>query len=597
MIPPLASLPKNFSISLAHINHLPHEANEQKSHFIIIHTNPLGFFRVPGFSFLLSPPLDPSSSSPRSSALAVARRRPPTMEAAGVEVNGGGGGDVVVVVPQQHGVAAKQAAAAAKGKSVESKGVRVVGGRIYDPENGKTCHQCRQKTMDFAASCHKIKKNNKQCTIQYCRKCLFNRYGQEAEKVANDGTWTCPKCKDICNCSFCMKKKGLPPTGILAHAAKASGCASVHHLLKKGKEAVAAAQRSAQKVRSTPVKKSPKRAIQPDAAADEPLAEGDENVCIDFNAAPVKKQKRSRKVGNGVALTKDESPDAPKEQVVLPKGTPVTSVAGAEWEPEDVGLALQFFEFCRTFAEIFQVRKGQPERILRDIAGGRGLRVVSSVIADFHITLLSIIQEGRGIKPITYSRDNDAWIVDTGKCISESIFVPEGLPLDSLSQGVSGYKNLSPSCKLSVLNFLCDESLSTEKLRSCILSETKNPSREKAHSAKEKEEPKEETIKNTDEAVLLKTEGAAVAIEEDKNGISQQKDVKEVKNADTNDKKVIYWKLDDYCNNTTMMLQEVDADDLMGNKDKWFMLNEDEKKIVENYLSTRPKRRGRKAAQ
>jgi hypothetical protein len=53
------------------------------------------------------------------------------------------------------------------------------------------------------------------------------------------------------------------------------------------------------------------------------------------------------------------------------------------------------------------------------------------------------------------------------------------------------------------------------------------------------------------------------------------------------DKKVIYWKLDDYCNNTTMMLQEVDADDLMGNKDKWFMLNEDEKKIVENYLSTR----------
>ncbi len=34
--------------------------------------------------------------------------------------------------------------------------------------------------------------------------------------------------------------------------------------------------------------------------------------------------------------------------------------------------------------------------------------------------------------------------------------------------------------------------------------------------------------------MLLKTEGAAVAIEEDKNGISQQKDVKEVKNADTN---------------------------------------------------------------
>ncbi|KAF0928245.1 hypothetical protein E2562_038891 [Oryza meyeriana var. granulata] len=413
---------------------------------------------------------------------------------------------------------------------------------------------------------------------------------------------------------FCRKKKGMAPTGILAHAAKASGCASVHDLLSKGSEAVAAAQKSTQKVRSAPPKKDPKRALEPDVAADEPLAEGDENVCVDFNAfssAPVKKQKRSRKVNDGAPLMKDDSPDAHQDEVVLPRGTPVTSVAGAEWEPEDVGPALQFFKFCRIFAEIFQVRKGQPERILRDIAGGRGLRVVSSLVADFHITLLSNIQEGRGSKPVTYSRDNDAWIVDVGKCISESIFVPEDLPLDCLSQGVSGYKNLSPSCKLRVLNFLCDESLSTEKLRNCILSETKNPSKEKTHAAKEKEEPKEETIKNTDEAAVLKTEGAAVTIEEDKNGISQQKDVKEVKNADTNEKKhggfirfnpvvvkkaAIYWKLDDYCNNTTMMLQDVDADDLMGNKDKWFMLNDDEEKIVENYISTMPKRRGRKPA-
>ncbi|XP_040380536.1 uncharacterized protein LOC102712995 isoform X1 [Oryza brachyantha] len=535
-----------------------------------------------------------------------------------MEADGNGGGGVVVVVPREGAAAVKQGAAAGKGKSGESKGVRVVGGRIYDPENGKTCHQCRQKTMDFSASCHKVKKNNKPCTILYCRKCLKNRYGQQVEEVAKDDAWTCPKCRDICNCSFCMKKKGLEPTGILAHAAKASGCDSVHDLLSKGKDAVAAAQKSAQqKVRSAPLKKNPKRAPESDAATDEPLAEGDENICIDFNAfasAPVKKQKRSRKVDGVVTLMKDESPDVPQNKVVLPRGTPVTSVAGAEWESEDVGPALQFFEFCRTFAEIFQVRKGQPERILRDIAGGRGLRVVSSVVSDFHITLLSIIQEDRGMKPITYSRDNDTWIVDVGKCINESIIAPKELPLDSLDQGVSGYKNLSPSCKLRVLNFLCDESLSTEKLRNCILSESKNPSKEKAPSAKEKE-PKEETIKkNTDEVALVKTEDGAVTVEEDKNGVSQQKDVKEGKHADTNgtnekkhggflrtnpvmvNKAGIYWKLDDYCNNTTMMLQEVDADNSVGNKDMWFMLNEDEEKIVENYISTMPKRRGRKPA-
>lgn len=88
-------------------------------------------------------------------------------------------------------------------------GVRVIGGRIYDSENGKTCHQvncsigfsllpfdfqlfgleirasrisnlgsiylqCRQKTRDFVASCKNLKKDNV-CTIRFCHKCLLNR--------------------------------------------------------------------------------------------------------------------------------------------------------------------------------------------------------------------------------------------------------------------------------------------------------------------------------------------------------------------------------------------------------------------------------------
>ena len=38
------------------------------------------------------------------------------------------------------------------------------------------------------------------------------------------------------------KKKGETPTGILAHAAKATGHSSVHELLKQGSDMVAAAQ-------------------------------------------------------------------------------------------------------------------------------------------------------------------------------------------------------------------------------------------------------------------------------------------------------------------------------------------------------------------
>ncbi|KAL2932555.1 Cell division cycle-associated 7-like protein [Bienertia sinuspersici] len=105
-------------------------------------------------------------------------------------------------------------------------GIRVVGARIYDSQNGKTCHQCRQKTMDFTAGCKNMR-GDKQCTIKFCHKCLLNRYGEKAEEMEALDNWNCPK-----------KKKGHKPTGILVHAAKATGFSSVSELLHvKGHEA------------------------------------------------------------------------------------------------------------------------------------------------------------------------------------------------------------------------------------------------------------------------------------------------------------------------------------------------------------------------
>ncbi|KAG8075898.1 hypothetical protein GUJ93_ZPchr0006g46211 [Zizania palustris] len=50
-------------------------------------------------------------------------------------------------------------------------------------------------------------------------------------------------------------------------------------------------------------------------------------------------------------------------------------------------------------------------------------------------------------------------------------------------------------------------------------------------------------------------------------------------------KEAAYWKLDGYDNNAIMMLQYFDTDDSMENKDKWFVLNEDEHKMVDDYVS------------
>ncbi|KAB5553367.1 hypothetical protein DKX38_010678 [Salix brachista] len=115
-------------------------------------------------------------------------------------------------------------------------GVPAVGGRIHDSQNGKNCHQCRQKTLDFAAVCT-TQKGNKLCTLKFCHKCLLNRYGEKAEEVALLDNWQCPKCRGICNCSFCMKRRGHKPTGMLVHTAKENGFSSVSELLQvKGLE-------------------------------------------------------------------------------------------------------------------------------------------------------------------------------------------------------------------------------------------------------------------------------------------------------------------------------------------------------------------------
>ncbi|KAM3208741.1 hypothetical protein ACQJBY_063434 [Aegilops geniculata] len=635
----------------------------------------------------------------------------------------GAGGEESVVVPGQ----TEEAKQGPPRKRNPCPGIRCVGGRIYDPENGKTCHQCRQKTMDFSLACTQPRKKGL-CPIHFCHKCLLNRYGENAEDMTKEAGWTCPKCRGICNCSFCRKKKGETPTGILAHAAKASGHSSVHDLLIKGSDMVVAAQTLSslpKKIKKERKEGSLKRALGTDDATGGLFAEGDENIKTDLNALPsvpikkkLKKTKKERKKGNvkkalgtddctdgllaeggdnartdlnavpsvptdkelkkikkerkkgnikralgtddgtdgllaqgddntwtdlnalppvpiskklkkgnhrvdgmtadekcpveikGELHIRNESTDVPETKIELPIGTPVTDIAGAELEVDDVGSALQFHEFCRTFAEVLKIRKGQPEKILQVITGGGRIgREVPSVVADLHISLLSVIQEDREENPSDYSRNGDAWIIDTGKYISESTVISKELPLDCLSQGVLGYKKLSPSLKLHVLNFLCDEALSTTTLKNWVLkqhesaTERKVAAREKFRAVKEKEKELKEklTIKMAKPRFLRNgaeinslvsqikeayEDKKAVIDEEKLGGLVRKKPVRI-------DEGVAYWKLDGYCDKTAIMRQEFDATE---NTDKWFMFTEEEEKVIKGHVAPRPqlKRKNKK---
>lgn len=114
-------------------------------------------------------------------------------------------------------------------------GVRVQGGRIYCSKTGTTCHQCRQKTVEDKRKCTT-------CTQYFCPKCLTNRYGLDQEEASRKPDWSCPKCQKNCSCSYCRKRAGLPPTGILANAAKTLGFTSVAALLAVNPDAAQVVQ-------------------------------------------------------------------------------------------------------------------------------------------------------------------------------------------------------------------------------------------------------------------------------------------------------------------------------------------------------------------
>lgn len=120
-------------------------------------------------------------------------------------------------------------------------GYTSLGERIYDPENGASCHQCRQKTLGLRTSCSSCKTG----LGMLCGDCLFARYGENVEEAAANESWVCPCCRDLCNCSTHRKKRKWEATGALHRSVKARGYLSVAHYLVLNKAGGLEAKRAA----------------------------------------------------------------------------------------------------------------------------------------------------------------------------------------------------------------------------------------------------------------------------------------------------------------------------------------------------------------
>lgn len=102
--------------------------------------------------------------------------------------------------------------------------------KILDKENGSTCHQCRQKTLDTKTVCR-----SGDCVGvkgQFCGPCLRNRYGEDVRDTLLNPTWECPLCRGVCNCSLCRRKEGRCATGNLVRVAQYNGHSNVQEYLQ-----------------------------------------------------------------------------------------------------------------------------------------------------------------------------------------------------------------------------------------------------------------------------------------------------------------------------------------------------------------------------
>jgi len=62
---------------------------------------------------------------------------------------------------------------------------------------------------------------------------------------------------------------------------------------------------------------------------------------------------------------------------------------------------------------------------------------------------------------LSLSATDSSWFTAIGEILSKSEVLSDELPLETFVGGVAAYEKMNASRKLKLLNFLCDESLST----------------------------------------------------------------------------------------------------------------------------------------
>ncbi|DBA91476.1 hypothetical protein WJX77_005924 [Trebouxia sp. C0004] len=353
-------------------------------------------------------------------------------------------------------------------------GVRVQGGRIYCSKTGTTCHQCRQKTVEDKRQCST-------CTQQFCPKCLTNRYGPGQEQASKQPDWSCPKCQKNCSCSYCRKKAGLAPTGILANAAKSLGFASVAALLAVNPDAAAMMQAAKE---AKPQAESKKAGTATQAAKagmkrknSEQCEEGTPPAVPDQDLGP---RPNPMPVAQSFMLHRPQG-----HKAMWPTALPSQLALPADCSPGDL---LEVLEFSQVFSQRlslagFHAAALAAELVQEPFQGPNPCEASGpSPLKQIHVQLLTLLCKAQEVK---IRLTGDAWQQETCHRFFHQASAPKAAPRAApdgigallrtaphgAGQGTAApvsYWQLAPGVRLRMLRELCLAALDTYIFRQYI---------------------------------------------------------------------------------------------------------------------------------
>ncbi|KAF3523642.1 hypothetical protein F2Q69_00048489 [Brassica cretica] len=154
------------------------------------------------------------------------------------------------------------------------------------------------------------------------------------------------------------------------------------------------------------------------------------------------------------------------------------------------------------------------------------------------------------------------WFNVLGDCLAQSEVKLDDFPPEMFQKGIAEYEEMGSSQRLKLLNFLCDETLSTTVLRDCLANpesvERKKEAKEKLNAAKANEQKLYQKLEDEFSKAQAENNGVEglyfiIAFAE----IQEYDDVLRTSPVELDDNGLTLWKLKSYNKEPNILLQDL----------------------------------------